>query len=180
LYATPRFHMTATPRFHRPPPTEGVISLSPLFRGGIKGSGVVSSLTHYHPLFRGGIKGGGVVCPASVFTVHLRWRGLSAFTPSLEGVTHHHPLFRGGIKGVVLSAHPPVSHERHPPGFTVPLRWRGLSAFTPSLEGESKGVVSSAHPSVSHDRHPPVSHDCHPPVSPSPSGGGGYHPLPTL
>ena len=80
---------------------------------------------------------------------------------------------------MVLSAHPPVSHERHPPGFTVPLRWRGLSAFTPSLEGESKGVVSSAHPSVSHDRHPPVSHDCHPPVSPSPSGGGGYQPYPS-
>ena len=50
LYATPRFHMTATPRFymtatrfhmtttprfHRPPPVEGVISLCPLFRGGL-------------------------------------------------------------------------------------------------------------------------------------------------
>ena len=159
---TLRFHMTATPRFH--------MTATPRF--------------HRPPPVEG------VISPPPGFTVPLLWRGLSVFTPSLEGES----------KGVELYAHlgfymtatrfhmtatprfhrpPPVEGViSPPPGFTVPLLWRGLLAFTPSLEGESKGVEVLAHSPVSHDRHPPVSHDCHPPVSPSPSGGGGYQPTP--
>ena len=96
--------MTATPRFHRPPPVEGVISLYPLFRGGIKGGGVVCHppVSHdCHPPVSPSPSGGGGYQPTPRF--HR--------PPPVEGVILHTitPSLEGESKGVVLYA---------PPGFT--------------------------------------------------------------